>query len=77
VIEAVRGNSISLFALMKRFRVIDKSQQDVIILDEEGSDFIKYCIPSLNSYVFIPIRNKMPIVLNIKFLPNIFFKNAK
>jgi hypothetical protein len=40
--------------------------------DEQGSDFIKSCIPSLNSNVFITIKNKIPIVLIIKFLSDIF-----
>jgi surface carbohydrate biosynthesis protein len=66
-LEELRRNSISLLTFIKRFRVIDKSRKDIIIVDEEGSDSIKYCIPSLNSYVVIPIRNKIPIVLNIKF----------
>ena len=67
MIEKLRRNSISLLTFIKRFRVIDKSVPAVLIIDEVNSDAIKYCIPSLNSYVVIPVRKNIPIVLNIKF----------
>lgn len=52
---------------MRRFSVIDKRTRDVLIVDEEGSDSIEHCIPSLNSYVVIPTRTKIPILISIKF----------
>ena len=56
-----------LLTLIKNFRVINKSIKSVLIVDEVGSECIKYCIPDFTSYVVIPTRNIIPVVLSINF----------
>lgn len=58
---------------MRRSSVINKSIKDLLIEDEEGSESIEYCIPSLNSYDVLPTRKKIPILFSIKFY--IYFKS--
>mgnify|MGYP000678042012 CR=1 FL=1 len=59
---------------MKRLKLISKRKIDLLIVDEVGSDALKYCLPDHMSYSILPVRNVIPLLLSIKFLNKFFIK---
>jgi len=57
---------------LKVLKGVVKKKYDVLIIDEEGSDRIKYCIPEKYSSFVVEIRNSFPFVKSFSFLYSIF-----
>ena len=50
------------------FQKLDQSKCDVLIIDTNGLEFIKKCIPKGMAYHSINIRSKIPYICSLKFL---------
>jgi surface carbohydrate biosynthesis protein len=53
---------------MRKIHFTSTKIVDVLIVDEMGSNFVKYCIPNSASSSILPIRGKIPIILSFRFL---------
>jgi surface carbohydrate biosynthesis protein len=49
------------------FQKLDQSNPDVIIIDTNGLEFTKKCIPREMTYSSIDIRSKIPFILSLNF----------
>jgi len=57
--------------------IIKKRKKDILIIDAEGSNVIKYCIPASLTYSVIPVRGVVPVLLSWKFFFNVFVRIIK
>lgn len=55
-------------SLYLSFEKINQSKCDVLIIDRNGLEFIKKCIPKGMTYRSINVRSKIPYICSLKFL---------
>ena len=53
---------------MKSFKVYDKQPVDLIILDENGAKWLRYCLPKSSSFVVLKNRDIFPVIKSFSFL---------
>jgi len=59
---------------MRKIKQIRAEKIDILIIDEVGSEYIKYCIPDRVQFSVLPIRNVIPVVLNFNFFIGLISK---
>jgi hypothetical protein len=65
MVEGQLGNNKMHFP-----RFLDSKKNDVLIVDEMGSEHIKFCLPKNIKFSILPTRNTIPIFLKISFFYN-------
>ena len=53
---------------MRKLKFLNPQIIDVLILDDEGSNYIKPCIPESATFSILPVRVVIPLIGNIKFI---------
>ena len=62
---------------MIRVRILRPAPIDVLIFDDLGLPFLKKSLPDGSDYITLDLRNKLPIVLSLKFCVRWFKLLAK
>jgi surface carbohydrate biosynthesis protein len=53
---------------------LSSKQNDVLIVDAEGADMIRHCIPDSLTASVLPVRKVIPWIMNLKFLLRVFIR---
>ena len=53
---------------MRKLKLLNSQNVDILIVDEENMEYIKYCIPDFASFYTLPVRNVIPLILSFSFV---------
>ena len=62
---------------MRKVKLLNSQNVDVLIVDEMGTELIKYCIPDSASFSILPVRNVVPLIMSFNFLLRILIRIIK
>jgi len=57
---------------MRRMEGLTNEQQDIIIIDNNGVEWLKYCLPKYCTYSVVKIHNAIPFVKSFSFFSSLF-----